>query len=355
MIYTIVGAVVLMLIAAGYYWRFRPRGLNLQNLRMEQITNSGNVTVGALSPDRRYIVYVQRDGGDQSLWVQQLATGSTVQLLPPDQVMFVAVSFTPDGNYVMFVRSDKNTQNFRYLYQIPVLGGTPKQLIRDIDSAPTFSPDGREFVFVRGILDPPQNHVLVANADGSGEHLLASSHGFAPGAAHVAWSPDGKTIATISPETREGSLSWVLQLISRKTGDVRDVHAFPMPTLPLDWLPDGSGLMAVGIDRENGRGQIWFVSLPRGDVRRFTSDLSNYDFCCLAVTHDGDSLLALQNTVLERRLGGKSGWLRAASGNVRRTPRPGAGLDRQPIGCGQLAGSVVPDEYQREQPGHADQ
>src|SRR3984957_17244092 len=47
----------------------------------------------------------------------------------------VAVSFTPDGNYIMFVRSDKSTVNFRYLYQMPVLGGTPKQLNRDVDSA----------------------------------------------------------------------------------------------------------------------------------------------------------------------------------------------------------------------------
>jgi Tol biopolymer transport system component len=142
---------------------------------------------------------VLHDGADQSLWVQQLATGSNVQILAPDQAQFVGVSFIPDGNYVMFVRSDKSTTNFRYLYQIPVLGGTPKQLIRDIDSAPAFSPDGKELAFVRGILDPPANQIVLAKADGSGEHVLAERRGFGPGAAHVAWSADGKMLATVFP------------------------------------------------------------------------------------------------------------------------------------------------------------
>ena len=130
--------------------------------------------------------------------MQQLATGSHVQILPPDQARFVAVSFTPDGNYVMFVRSDKSTVNFRYLYQMPVLGGTPKQLIRDVDSAPSFSPDGQQFAFVRGILNPPGNQVLIANTDGSGEHALAQRDGFGPGQMDVSWSADGKILAVVS-------------------------------------------------------------------------------------------------------------------------------------------------------------
>ena len=239
-----------------------------------------------------------RDGADESLWVQQLATGSNVQILAPDQVQFVAVSFTPDGNYVMFVRSDKSTTNFRYLYQMPVLGGTPKQLIRDIDSAPAFSPDGLEFAFVRGVLNPAGNHILVAKTDGSGEHLLVERKGFGPGFSRVAWSDDGKTLAMVSAETRDGSSRWVLETISRKTGEVRDLHSFLAPTEALDWLPDGSGLLVVGIDPQRGRSQISFVSYPKGETSRFTNDLTNYDNCCLAVTRDGDSLVALQNAVL---------------------------------------------------------
>jgi hypothetical protein len=122
-----------MAIAVGaYFWPGRSRSFNLQNMKITQVTTAGNAGAAALSPDRRYIVYVLRDGAQESLWVQHLATGSHVQVLPPDQVHFVALSFTPDGNYIMFVRSDKSTTNFRYLYQIPALGGTPQRLILDM-------------------------------------------------------------------------------------------------------------------------------------------------------------------------------------------------------------------------------
>ena len=297
-VYAAISVVLITALAAGlYFWRSRPRAFNLQNMRITQVTNTGNAGAAALSPDRRYVVYVLRDGADESLWVQQLATGSNVQILAPDQVQFVAVSFTPDGNYVMFVRSDKSTTNFRYLYQMPVLGGTPKQLIRDIDSAPAFSPDGQEFAFVRGILNPAGNQILLAKADGSGEHIFVERKGFGAGFARVTWSDDGKTLAMVSPETRGGSSRWVLETISRKTGEVRDLHSFLAPAEALDWLPDGSGLLVVGIDPQRERSQISFVSYPKGENSHFTNDLTNYDNCCLAVTRDGDSLVALQNTV----------------------------------------------------------
>jgi Tol biopolymer transport system component/predicted Ser/Thr protein kinase len=320
-IYAATAAVVVVAIAVGtYFWRTRPRGFNLQNMKIAQVTTTGNAGAAALSPDRRYIVYVLHDGADQSLWVQQLATGSNVQILAPEQAQFVGVSFSPDGNYVMFVRSDKSTTNFRYLYQIPVLGGTPKQLVRDIDSAPAFSPDGKELAFVRGILNPNGNQILVAKADGSGEHVLADRRGFGPGTARVAWSADGKMLAMVSPEARDGGNRWVLEVISRSTGAVRDLRAFVAPTLALDWLPDGSGLLVVGIDPENGQGQIWFVSYPEGEVSRFTNDLANYDTCCLAVTRDGDALVALQNIVLS------DVWLANADGSDARQVTSGEAL-----------------------------
>ncbi len=295
-----IGPVVLFLIviaAGAYLWSTRPRGFNLQNMKITQVTNTGNAGAAALSPDRRYIVYVLRDGAQESLWVQQLATGSNVQILAPDQVHFVAVTFTPDGNYVMFVRSDKSTVNFRYLYQIPVLGGTPKQLVRDVDSAPSFSPDGQEIAFVRGIVRPTANTIVIAKADGSDEHVLFQRPSINAGQATVSWSADGQNLAMVSVEKRDNTTPWLLKIVSRKTGEARDLHSFPLPTLATAWLPDGSGLLVSSADPQNAHGQIWFVSYPKGEVSRFTNDLTNYSQCCLEITRDGNSLVALQSTI----------------------------------------------------------
>ena len=294
----ITAVVVLALLAGAYYWSRWPRGFNLQNMKLGQITTTGNAGAAALSPDRRYIVYVLHDGAQQSLWVQQLATGSNMQLLPPDQVSFVAVNFTPDGNYVMFVRSDKSTTNFRYLYRIPVLGGTPQQLVRDVDSAPTFSPDGQQIAYVRGVLEPRRsNLILIASADGSGERVLATRDSFSPGGATVSWSADGRTLAVVSPETRNSESKWVLETVALKTGQVRDLQTLRAGATAAAWLPDGHGMLVVATDEQMGRGQIWFVSYPEGQVSRFTNDLTNYDLCCLHVAADGNALVALQNTV----------------------------------------------------------
>ncbi len=274
-----------------------PQGFNLQNMKLVQVTTSGNAGAAALSPDRRYIVYVLHDGAQQSLWVQHLATGSNVQILPPDQMDILGVSFTPDGNYLMFVRSDKSTSNFRYLYEMPVLGGAPRQLVRDIDSAPAFSPDGKQFAFTRGILNPPGNDILIAQADGSGEKVLAQRAGFGPGTSNVSWSADGRNLAMVSPETRDNVSQWVLETFSVKTGEERDLHSFSIPARAAAWLPDGSGVLVIGFNLENGYGQIWFVRYPSGEVSRFTNDLTNYNVCCLDLTRDGNSLVALQDTV----------------------------------------------------------
>ena len=50
-------------------------------------TQTGNAANVAISPDGRYVVYALVDGEKQSLNVRQVATGSDVQILPPDEVM----------------------------------------------------------------------------------------------------------------------------------------------------------------------------------------------------------------------------------------------------------------------------
>jgi Tol biopolymer transport system component len=203
----LLGAVVLLVIAAfgAYKILTRPRELNLQNMQITKLTDSGKAGEVAISPDGRYIVYVLVDGEQQSLWVRNVATKSDVQVLPPDAVDFAGVSFSPDGNYLYFVRSDKSTANYRYLYIMPVLGGAPRQLIRDVDTGLSFSPDGKQMVFLRGV--PEQNviEVRLANADGTGDHVLATLQSPPTNMNGAAWSPDGTSIAVPSLHLGKGT------------------------------------------------------------------------------------------------------------------------------------------------------
>ncbi|HEY2459390.1 MAG TPA: protein kinase, partial [Candidatus Acidoferrum sp.] len=279
---------------AGHKFLNHGHELNLQNMQIAKLTDSGKATGVAISPDGRYIVYVLRDGEQQSLWVRNVATKSDVQVLPPDVVAFAGLSFSPDGNYVYFVRSDKSTTNFRYLYMMPVLGGTPRQLIRDIDSPLSFSADGKQFVYMRGVPEHTNIELRIANADGGSDHLLATlPHwpGFMFGGS---WSPDGKTILTSGLEMGKET-KWVVTAVNVTDGSIKELFSGPEQVGRPAWLPDGNSfLISIGQVPEN-RAQLWLVSYPSAEKRRFSNDLSDYGLS-LELTQNGQMLVALGRT-----------------------------------------------------------
>jgi serine/threonine protein kinase len=291
----IAALVILAVVAfAGYKFLTRPHSLNLQNMQITKLTDSGKATGVAISPDGRYIVYVLTDGEQQSLWVRNVATKSDVQVLAPDVVSFAGLTFSPDGNYVYFVRSDKSTTNFRYLYMMPVLGGTPRQLVRDVDSPLSFSADGKQFAFMRGVPERTTVEVRVANVDGSNDHLLAALPdwpGFMNG---VAWSPDGKTILASGLQMAK-EIKWVLNAINVADGAVKELISGSAGLGRPAWSPDGNSfLISIELQPEN-RSQLWMVSYPAGERTRFSNDLSDYG-PSLEMTQDGKMLVALEHS-----------------------------------------------------------
>jgi len=289
---------LLVLAAAGFaYFKLsnHKTNLNLQEMDITKLTQSGKASGVAISPDGQYVVYVLRDGEKQSLMVRQVATGSDVQVIAPDVIVFYGLSFSPDGNYIYYTGSSKDNNFFSSLYKMPVLGGSALQIISDIDTGPGFSPDGKRFAFLRGIPDKGQVDLLVANSDGTGEHVLRAAPGSATPFSMLrpAWSPDGKTIVytLYEPDNRQS-----LYAVSPDDGSARPLYSTHDDLgLPI-WLPDGSGLL-IAI-RERGpvsRGQLWTVSYPAGVAHRLSNDLTNYSLSWLDLSKDGSALATIEN------------------------------------------------------------
>jgi len=249
--------------------------------------------MASISPDGKYVVHVAQDHGQQSLWIRHIATGSNAQIIPPTDANYTGVTFSPDGSYVYFVRIEKDSPSLGQLYQVPVLGGTPKRIITDVDSHISFSPDGRRFAFRRDASTNGSSTIFIANADGTGEQKLASVTQPTLFQGAPSWSPDGKQITTMRVLGKEGLGSLVA--IDASNGAVTEVAPASQVGLVTDaaWLPDDSGLL-VSYANQSTRWdrQIGYIPYPTGQLRRVTNDLNHYSDS-FSATHDARSLVTV--------------------------------------------------------------
>src|SRR3984893_3953891 len=174
------GAVlVLLLIAAAGYGLYsflsgkahRP----FENFTITQVTNNGNTIAAAISPDAKYLLTVIQDNGRQSLWLRHVPTNSDTQVIAPADASYQNLAFSPNGDYLYFLRAvDKVGEEYNLL-RAPVLGGTPQVIVKNVDTRVTFSPDGQRFTFMRGMYpDAEKFELITANADGANEFTFAA-------------------------------------------------------------------------------------------------------------------------------------------------------------------------------------
>ena len=273
-----------------------------QTLRITPLTASGNVISVSISPDGRLIAYVESDQGLQSLWLQQVEGGQTLRLIPERGVAYWSHVFTPDGNTIIFgQRSAADPKGS--LYSISTLGGTPRRLVGDIDSPPTFSPDSQRMAFTRvAFPNPDETALMVAGKDGTDVKPLAVFKrpdrvaGLFYGG--PTWSPDGLSVVTsvnrIGGEGAEAR-AW-LAAVNVSDGTITTL-ADPgwIVANQAQFLPDGKSLLVIARAMEQSETQVWRVSLPGGEARRVTADLNDHRI--VSLTRDGKTLASVSGDV----------------------------------------------------------
>ena len=247
MVLAIVAGMVAVIAAAGYVgYRQLARGstpLPFEHFKIARLTTSGHVIDAIVSPDGRYVVHTVDDGTGQSLWVRQVKTDSNVNIVPSAPVIYLGLAFSRDGDYVYYVARDPQSP-MAMLYQIPVLGGSPRHVLDDIDTNPTFSPDGTRLAFIRGYPKEHSSSVVVANIDGGGERRLATA--VSPANFPIdafervgpSWSPDGRSIATPMGD----GVAAVIAIVDVADGSIRRLGTRKWYNVRrVGWLADGSG------------------------------------------------------------------------------------------------------------------
>jgi Tol biopolymer transport system component len=180
------------------------------------------------SRDGTELLFVREDPTDDTFPYDRhlfiLHADGTETQVTPEPVSGATIS--PDGSRVIFAADDGG------LYVIDAEGGQPVR-IADEGESPTFSPDGAQVAYLSESGEAGDEHVWVANADGTDAHEILTDEALAMGMSELTWSPTGDRIAMENQQ--EG-----LVAIYTFTPDGTDFTEVITGGFNHSWSPDGS-------------------------------------------------------------------------------------------------------------------
>ena len=294
---------VLLVASAGYFiyqkmLKSREQTSDFRAHLLSKLVDTGNAVEAAISPDGKYVAYVIEESTGQSLWGRQAGTVSNAwPIVQQSAQRFSGLTFSIDGNHIFYIVFDPQL-NMYVLYRIPALGGVSEKLLEDVDTPVTFSPDGKQFAFVRGYPAKNQTAIVIADADGKADRILAARNspddfGWRGG---PSWSTDGDLIASAVGSYDSGMS---LAAVRVKDGSEIKLSSKTWPWIGrVSWVDKGAGLLLVAKELQSSPPQIWYVSYPSGVAKKISNDLSAYSGKGLSVTADSSSFVAVQNNYL---------------------------------------------------------
>jgi eukaryotic-like serine/threonine-protein kinase len=273
----------------------KPKALPFEKFSIENASNNGHISQVAISPDGKYLLQALEENGEQSLWLRHIPTSTNKQVVGPALTRYQGLSFSPDGNYIFFLRRDEQNEAESHLYSASVLGGAPRVIVDDIDSPVSFSPDGQHFVFLRELHDSPNWDLLLAKNDGTIEKPIFRNHSLLSDSYVPAWSPDGKVIVIPIVQPTKDALGG-LMVVDPATGQdhVAAISPDRIYHAPV-WMPDGSALVVTDVqaDAEHMQAQIAYVNYPSGEYRALTADTNDYSN--VGISKDSKTIAAIQS------------------------------------------------------------
>jgi serine/threonine protein kinase len=290
-----VALLVLALVAAaayGIYSLMHSRdAVPFQNFTITQLTNNGNIAAAAISPDGKYLLNVMAERGSQSVWLRNLPTQSDTQVIAPADTDYYSVAFSPDGNYIYVVKADQTRVTYD-LIRAPLFGGVPQVIVRNIDSNPSFSPDGSRIVILRANApEVGKVQIVTVRSDGTEERVFRTSD--QTELVSISWSPDGARFAELDNMETDSLSKLVADPVSG--GSLETIIRMKDKILADNlWLPSARGLVVRYTERLSpiARAQIGFVSYPAGEFTTITRDTNDYK--SLSLSGDGKTIASVQ-------------------------------------------------------------
>lgn len=259
-------------------------------MQITRLTSTGKADWPVVSPDGKYAAYTETTAGKTGVTLRQIATSSTVQLLEPVDDAIGGLAFSPDGDWLYYLRVPRQAL-LSTLYRVPVLGGTPQRMYEDVDSPPALSPDSKQLAFMRHT-PPLASDIYVAAADGSDTPRIVVGHGTIYYTAPQ-WSPDGRSLALVARDTKDFIRAWIT-LAPAAGGEPQRIPGEWAQVMQYCWAADGKTLYISGMRQSQALTlQLFRQPASGGTPRQLTSDLNNY--AGVSVSADGKKLVSLRS------------------------------------------------------------
>jgi eukaryotic-like serine/threonine-protein kinase len=292
--------VLVVVVTAGLFsWRLRPRAIPFSSMSVSQITNTGTLEKIALSGDGKFLAEVKNDAGQRTVWIRNLATNTDTEILSAFPSQYLGLTFSPDANYLYFTRETPDNGIVSRIYTMPVFGGTPRQIVLDVDSVPSLSPDGSRFVYLRWTPDRKDQYseIHIAAKDGSNDQLLYTS---IDKAEPPVWSPQGNEIAWIEVTGTTTAVVKILDRTSKRVSTITQPKGAAFDRNDqgysnLAWLADGRHLLFLYLKTHSDREQIGILDIAGNGFDSLTNDVNAYSQ--LAITADGKTLATVLTNV----------------------------------------------------------
>jgi Tol biopolymer transport system component/DNA-binding winged helix-turn-helix (wHTH) protein len=229
------------------------------------------VRAAAISPDGRYLAFSDCTG----LYLREIDDGETHVVTTPQTSPLTSGAGTlgwfPDSAHLIVGRMGSGAD--AGLWEISVLGGTPRQITND-GWSPEVSPDGARIAYIRG--QKMHEEIWLVAADGAQPSKIAGDDGDFFGS--LAWSPDGARLAYARGRY---VYAWGVKAVI----DVRDLTRQAVETVvsssalngAMAWTSDNRLIYTLAEPPPRGDSNLWSVALDHegkiaGTPARLTND-----------------------------------------------------------------------------------
>jgi WD40 repeat protein len=224
-------------------------------------------------PDNQRLISSVGDGKViMGMVVIQVSTGAIKRIAIGDDFSGdFYTSISPDGQWILF--DARKPGSGIEIWKVGVHGGVPEQMTRNGGMMPSWSPDGRQFIFVC------KNDIYLKEIKTGDERKIADSGG---ADVHPALSPDGR--ALVFNPVIEGNMEICTVSISGE--NMVNISNSPARDVYPSWSPDGSKIVFHS-DR-SGSEDLWIYDIQSKRLEQLTA--GKFRDVCPSWSPDGSKI-----------------------------------------------------------------